>query len=91
MGNHQCCPVLCQLFEGFLNDSFTLVVERGCRLVKDQDRRVFKKNTCDRQTLLLTAGQLDASLADVGIIAVRKLHDEFMCIGTLGGVDDFFE
>src|SRR5262249_1359237 len=40
------------------------------------------------QALLLAAGELDASLADEGLVLFRKPDDELMRIGALGGIFD---
>jgi len=42
-----------------LDDLFACVlVEVSCRLVRDNDGRIWRKRACNRYTLLLTAGQL---------------------------------
>ena len=58
-----------QLFERLLHEVFGLVVQRAGRFVEDQDRRIFQKHPRDGDALLLSAGEADAALADVGIVA----------------------
>ena len=53
-----------------------LGVERGGRLVQDQDRRVLQEHPRDRQPLLLPARQLDAALADHRVQPVRQASDQ---------------
>ena len=50
-------------------------VKGGSRLVQNQDRRVLEEAPRDRDTLLLPAAQLDAPLANDGVIALRHAHD----------------
>lgn len=79
-----------ELLEGFLDDILALVIEGAGGFVEDQDRRVLKEDAGDRETLLLAAGELDAALTDIGVIAVRKFHYEVVSIGELGGFDYLF-
>ena len=51
-------------------------VERGGRLVEDQDRRILQQRARDRDALLLAAGELEPALADLGLVAVGQRHDE---------------
>ena len=90
VGDYEGGAVLCQLLQGILYHFFTLVVQsRGC-FIKNQYRRVFEEYSGDRQTLLLSAGQFDAPLSDIGVISIRKSHDKFMGIGIFGGIDNLF-
>ena len=49
--------------------------ERGGRLVEDQHRRVLQEDSCDGDPLLLTTGEQDTSLADIGLITLRHRCD----------------
>ena len=46
-----------------------VAVERRGRLVEQQDRRAFENGAGDGDALLLAAGQLQAALADLGLVA----------------------
>ena len=49
-----------------------VAVERRGRLVQHQDRRRLQHRARDRDALLLAAGQFQAALADLGLIALRR-------------------
>src|SRR5215207_5389734 len=72
--------------ERLLDRGLDLRVEGGCRLVEDEDRRVLEDHPCDRDALALPAGELDAALADMRLVAVPafvvlELQDEVMRMG----------
>ena len=71
-----------QPVERLLDHRLVLGIDRGQRLVEDQDRRVAQQCPRDRQTLALSAGQIDAALADDRVIALRQLRDEFVRVGV---------
>ena len=50
---------------------------RRC-VVEDQDARIRQKRARNRQALLLPAGQGDAALAHVRIVAIRQTQDELV-------------
>ena len=56
-----------------LDRELDLAVERGRRLVEHQDRRVLEHHARDRDALALAAGELDAALADVRVVARAHL------------------
>ena len=58
-----------QLVEIVLDRRLDLEVERGGGLVEHQDRRVLQQHAGDRDTLALAAGELDAALAHMGVVA----------------------
>ena len=58
-----------QRVEVLLDRRLDLGVERRGRLVEDQDRRVLQQDARDRDALPLSAGQLHAALADMGVVA----------------------
>ena len=53
-----------QPVERLLDHRLVLGIDRGQRLVEDQDRRIAQQRPRDRQTLALSARQIDAALAD---------------------------
>ena len=65
-----------------------LRVDRGGRLVEDQDRRVLEERARDADALPLAAGQLRAALAQLGVVARGQLADEVVRVRRLGGRDD---
>ena len=62
-------------------------VERGGRLVEDQDARIFQQRARDRHALLLAAGELEAALADLGFVLLRKRFDEVVDVRRARGLD----
>jgi hypothetical protein len=50
----------------------TLGFERRGRLVQHQDRRVLQDHPRDRDALALAARELDAALADVGVVTAPR-------------------
>ena len=63
-------------------------VERAGRLIQNQDRRVLQKQACDGDALLLTAGEHDAALADLGLVSVRESLDLLMDVRPLCRLND---
>ena len=61
-------------------------VERRGRLVEDQDRRRLEDGAGDRHALLLAARELQAALADHGLVAVGQALDERADLRQLGGL-----
>src|SRR5439155_11192459 len=61
-----------------LDDLFALIIERARRLVEYQDARLRRERTRNRNALALAAGEVGATLLDLGIIAERQLGDEFI-------------
>jgi hypothetical protein len=56
-----------------LDRRLDLGVERRGRLVEHQDRRVLQQHAGDGDALALAAGELDAALADMGVVARAAL------------------
>src|ERR1044071_1118134 len=74
--------------ERVLDGRFGLRIEVAGRLVEQQDRRVLEQGARDRDTLLLSAGQAHAALAEVRVVAVRLRGEELVGLGrTCGGND----
>ena len=77
-----------QRAERRLDRGLDFAVERGGRLVEHQDRRVFEDHARDGDALALAAGQFDAALADMGVVAapavpVFQIEDEFVRVREL--------
>src|SRR5215472_15063438 len=56
-----------------LDRGLDLAVERARRLVEQQDRRILEHDASDRDALPLAAAELDAALADVGVVGLAAL------------------
>ena len=70
--DHQRGAVLRHAVERVLDVLLGVAVERGGRLVEQQDRRRFEDRARDGDALLLAAGKLQAALADLGLVALRR-------------------
>lgn len=81
-------PPLGQRGQRLLHDMLALVIQRRGRLIQNQDRRVFQENPGDGDALFLPARELDAPLADVGIVAVLQLRNEAVRARLLGRPND---
>ena len=72
MGDHQRGPAAHQFLQRGLHQRLALGVQRGCRLIQQQKRRVAQDGPCDRDPLALAAGKRDAALAELGFESVRQ-------------------
>ncbi len=75
-GNHR--AALHQTPQRLLDKMFGLTVEGGGRFVQDQDAGVLQDRPGDGDPLALTAGQLDALLADDRAVAERPAGYELV-------------
>src|SRR5690349_13311177 len=76
MRDHERAAVARKPVELLLDCPLGVRVQRGRRLVEDQDRRVFENRACDGDALSLAAGQHDAALADDRLVLLRQRGDE---------------
>ena len=67
-----------KLIECLLYFLLRLGIKGRCRFIKNDDRRILEEDASDGDTLLLPAGKLHAALADLRLIAIRKLSDEII-------------
>ncbi len=71
-----------------LHQRLAFRIERGCRLVEQQERRVAQDRARDGDALALTAGQRHAALADLRVVALRQAADELGRRRHVGGALD---
>ena len=71
VGENQGRTAFHELIECFADDGLAVRIDRGQRLIQDEDRRVPEQCAGDRNSLPLSAGQPDAAFADHGAIALR--------------------
>ena len=90
MGHHNGGSALAKLVQGLLDQDFRGVVQGGSGFVQNQDGGILQKYPGDGQTLLLAAGETDAPLADLGIVAIRQGHHIVVDVGSLSCGDDLF-
>ena len=74
--DHQRGAALGHALERVLDFLLGVAVERRGRLVEQQDRRRLQDGAGDGDALLLAAGELQAALADLGLVALRRQADE---------------
>ena len=65
-----------QSIDCFLHEALRLNVERRRRFVENENRRIGKQRTGNRETLTLTARQPRAALAEVGVPPFGQVMDE---------------
>ena len=63
-------------------------VDRGGRLVEEQDRGILEKGAGDRDPLAFAAGELGPALADHRLVLLGQAHDEIVSVRRFGGGDD---
>lgn len=60
-----------------LLDQYLILRVEGCGcLVQQDDGRILQKRPCNRNALLLTAGECRAALSHDGLVAIGQSHDE---------------
>ena len=75
-----------------LDRGLDLAVQRRCRLVQHQHRRILQERAGQGNALALSTREFHAAFAKMGVIAappgmVAKVQDELMRLGAAGGVD----
>ena len=71
MGNGDRGALGGQTRDGLLDEVLGFGIDRGGRLIENQNWRVFEYRPGNRQTLLLTGRELDAAFTDQGVIPRR--------------------
>jgi hypothetical protein len=74
-----------------LDDHLAFRIERAGRLVEQQDRGAPHQGAGDGQALLLPAREVDATLFQEGVVALRQPLDELLGSGLAGGPDHLVE
>ena len=78
MGNDERRAALRQLGQRLLNRRFGLRIQRRCRLIENENRRILQEHARNREALLLPAGELDAALSDDRIQSLRLRLDKLL-------------
>uniref|UniRef100_A0A0A8XUT2 Uncharacterized protein n=1 Tax=Arundo donax TaxID=35708 RepID=A0A0A8XUT2_ARUDO len=86
VGDHQRGATDHEAVQRLLHQLLRLGVERAGGLVQQQDRRVLEHGAGDGDPLLLTAGQLQAAITHLGVVAVGQLDDEGVGVSDPGGL-----
>ena len=78
-----------EALKGLLNEFFRGGVHAGGGFVEDEDGAVFEQGAGDADSLFFADAELDAAFADLGVVAVGELGDEWMAVGGFGGGEQF--
>ena len=78
VGDHQRRAAGHQPRQSLLDQVLALGVQRAGGLVQQQDRRIGEQGAGDGQALALTAGQAEAGVAQMGLLALRQALDELV-------------
>src|SRR5688572_20680368 len=81
-------PAAPQPLDGLEDLPFGTRVERGRRLVQDEDRAVFQERPRDTQALLLAAREPASAFGEWRVVAMLQPHDELVGVGVSGGTLD---
>src|SRR5580658_5342904 len=82
VGNDECSAPTHKIGETFLDEGLGFGIETGGRFVEDKNPRIGKNGASDRDSLALTAGELDAPLPDDCVVSLGKTHREFIDAGN---------
>src|SRR5262245_19762455 len=86
--DHEGRAAAAQLGESRLDQALALAVEARGRLVEYQEARMGEQGARDGDALALAAGELDAALADDGVVALLEaLHELLAVSGAADGLD----
>ena len=88
MRNHEGRTAHHQFVQGSLHHLFAFRIQGRCRLVQNQNARIFQDGTGDGHALALTARKIQPSFADLRVVALRQITNERIRIRRLGGLDD---
>src|SRR3569623_15989 len=87
--DHECGAALHHGVEGGVDLGFGHGVERGGRLVQNEDRRVLLQRARNREPLALAAGQHASALACIGVEFLLATFDEVERLRALGCLTQF--
>ena len=85
MGDDDARPPFHQLHHRALNQKFRTRIDAGCRLIKNQNRRIGENGPRDGQQLPLALAQITAVLAQNRVVAIRHSADKQIRAAQLGG------
>lgn len=88
MRDDEAGPVLHEDFERLLNELFGFRIERGGRLVENENRRVLEERARDGHALPLPHGQARASLSHDRVVLVGEVFDEPVRVRGFGRRND---
>src|SRR3979490_1799670 len=74
------------MLQRLLDERFRFGIEGRGGLVQDQYWRFLEERACDGEALLLAAGEPEAPLTDLGLVAARQSRDELAGDRGSGGI-----
>ncbi|CAA9321894.1 MAG: hypothetical protein AVDCRST_MAG40-1504, partial [uncultured Gemmatimonadaceae bacterium] len=86
VGHHERRPPLHEPLERGEDDGLRARVDRGGRLVEDEDRRVLEEGAGHRDALALAARQARPALAEEGVVALGQGGDEVVRVRGARGL-----
>ena len=90
LGDDEAGAIFHDHLQGVLDLRLGLDIDRAGAVVQDQDPGLEQQGAGDGDALLLPAGEVDAALFDVGVVALGQLQDELVGLGGPGGSYHFF-
>jgi hypothetical protein len=90
VGDDEGGAVFHQVLQRFADLGFGFGVDRGGRVIQDQDARVFEQGAGNRHALLLPAREGDARSPTRVLVTVREGQDHIVDGGGARGGFDFF-
>ena len=72
MGDDDAGTTSHEMIKRFLYEPLSLRIESTGRFIEDEDLWIGKDSSSDRDTLLLTSGELQSSFSDFGLPSSRK-------------------
>src|SRR5262245_58045882 len=91
MRDHQRRAALHGSLHGRENLVLSVRVDRSCRIVQEQDRRVEEHGAGDGQSLTLADGEVEATLPQDGVKTVWQIGDEVISSGNACSLLDLSE
>src|SRR5665213_1318359 len=88
MGDDKRCAVLHEIAEAALDESLGLGIEGAGGLVEDEDAGVGENGARDGNALPLSSGELDAALADNGVVLVGEPLGELVDARDAAGLHE---
>ena len=90
LGDDETRAIFQQLFQGRFDLGFGVNIHGAGAVVQDQDAGLYQQRACYGDALFLPAGEVHASLSNMGLIAIFEPHDELMGLCGLGSRDHLF-
>ena len=74
--------------DGIIDERLDRLVERDRRFLDDQNRRIMQPGSGQSDPVLLVESQVMPERTDEGVIPLRQVLDNVVCMRVLGSFDD---